>query len=195
MSMVYDIDVKSLDDPYIHTAEEAGDAISEITVAGAFLVDIIPLRELDRRASIILHIILTSSPVRYVPEWFPGAGFQKRARQWRITVKRLRDAPYDDTMKRLVSPRRSLSRRPLTHFPQLAGDLDDCVAKYVIESVGKSLDAKDPGYAEYIVRSTLASLYIGRYQHDIHECCEIHQQFLQVARTRPFRSWDRSFWP
>ena len=38
MSMVYDIDVKSLDDPYIHTAEEAGDAVSEITVAGAFLV-------------------------------------------------------------------------------------------------------------------------------------------------------------
>ena len=45
MSTVYDIDVVSLDDPYIHTAEEAGDSISETTIAGAFLVDIIPFRE------------------------------------------------------------------------------------------------------------------------------------------------------
>ncbi|KAM5539123.1 hypothetical protein V8D89_007346 [Ganoderma adspersum] len=125
MAMVYDIDVKSLDDPYIHTAEEAGDAISETTVAGAFLVDVIPF-------------------LKHVPEWFPGAGFQKKASQWRVTVDRLRDAPYDDTMKRL-----------------LAGDLRDCAAKYVIETVGKSLGAKDPGYAEYIIRSTLGSLYIG----------------------------------
>ena len=41
--------------------------------------------------------------VRHVPEWFPGAGFQKKASQWRVTVDRLRDAPYDATMKRLVS--------------------------------------------------------------------------------------------
>nr|VWO98686.1 Aspartate aminotransferase (EC [Ganoderma boninense] len=125
MAMVYDIDVKSLDDPYIHTAEEAGDAVSATTIAGSFLVDIIPL-------------------LRHVPEWFPGAGFQKRAKEWRVVVDRLRDAPYENTMKRL-----------------LAGDLKDCAAKYVIETIGKSLGEKDPAYSEYIMRSTLGSLYIG----------------------------------
>ena len=58
MAMVYDIDVKSLDDPYVHTAEEAGDAISETTVAGAFLVDIIPFCKFSKCAAGVMCRIL-----------------------------------------------------------------------------------------------------------------------------------------
>ncbi|EJF62441.1 cytochrome P450 [Dichomitus squalens LYAD-421 SS1] len=123
MSIAYDIDVASLDDPYIHTAEAAGDSISETTIAGAFLVDIIPF-------------------LRYVPEWFPGAGFQKKAKHWRVAVERLRDAPYDNALKRFT-----------------AGNLGDCTAKFVIESFGKN--AKDPMYADHIMRSVLGSIYVG----------------------------------
>lgn len=59
MAIVYDIDVKSLDDPYIHTAEKAGDVVSETTIAGAFLVDIIPICALNGRVFILSRVILT----------------------------------------------------------------------------------------------------------------------------------------
>ena len=105
MSMVYDIDVVSLDDPYIHTAEEAGDSISETTIAGAFLVDIIPFRESSGCQTSALQVVSTdvhSCSVKYVPKWFPGAGFKKKASYWRVSVERLRDAPFDASLKRLV---------------------------------------------------------------------------------------------
>ena len=83
-----------------------------------------------------------------------------------------------------------------TYFPQLAGDLRDCAAKYVIETVGRSLGVKGPGYAEYIMRSTLGSLYIGRHQTDIpiaKAMIYIYQPLLQVARIRLYHLWGPSF--
>lgn len=32
--------------------------------------------------------------VRYLPEWFPGAGFQSKAREWRSTLDKLAEQPY-----------------------------------------------------------------------------------------------------
>lgn len=43
MSSAYDIDVKSLHDPYILIAEAAAESISETTNAGSYLVDVLPL--------------------------------------------------------------------------------------------------------------------------------------------------------
>jgi hypothetical protein len=59
LSMTYGINIRPYDDPLIAIAEEAIGAMSELVVAGTFLVDIIPI-------------------LKYVPSWFPGAKFQKK---------------------------------------------------------------------------------------------------------------------
>lgn len=39
-------------------------------------------------------LTIVSLQVKYVPEWFPGAGFQRKAREWRFEVDRVVDAPF-----------------------------------------------------------------------------------------------------
>ena len=59
-----------------------------------------------------MHVTdLTRPAVKYVPEWFPGAGFKKQARTWRRSVDRLLNAPYEDVQRRLV-------RIPIFRFPR-----------------------------------------------------------------------------
>ena len=60
LSMIYSINVRPYNDPYIKIAEEAIEAIAEVLIPSAFVVDIIPI-------------------LKYVPEWFPGAKFQSKA--------------------------------------------------------------------------------------------------------------------
>ena len=44
LSIAYDINVKSLHDPYITIAEAATESISQSTSAGSYFVDIFPFR-------------------------------------------------------------------------------------------------------------------------------------------------------
>ena len=60
MKIAYGIDVKEFNNLYISIAEEALSGIAEVGMVGAFWVDILP-------------------PLKYVPSWVPGAGFQKKA--------------------------------------------------------------------------------------------------------------------
>jgi hypothetical protein len=60
MKIAYGIDVQEFDDPYVSLAEEVLDGMNEASIPGAFWVDLFPI-------------------LKYVPSWFPGAGFQKKA--------------------------------------------------------------------------------------------------------------------
>ena len=60
LSMTYSIDVHLFNNPISKPADEATEAAAQLFIAGAFLVDIIPV-------------------LKYVPEWFPGARFQRKA--------------------------------------------------------------------------------------------------------------------
>ena len=71
ISMTYSINVRPYNDPYIKIAEEAAESAAELLIAGAFLVDIIPI-------------------LKYVPEWFPGAQFQGKAALMRKHVAEVR---------------------------------------------------------------------------------------------------------
>lgn len=41
------------------------------------------------RSSLYVHT------VRFVPAWFPGAGFKRKAIDWRQSTTALRDVPYE----------------------------------------------------------------------------------------------------
>jgi hypothetical protein len=84
LSMTYSINVQPYNDPYIKIAEEAMEALAEIWIPGAFLVDIIPI-------------------LKYVPEWFPGAKFQSKAAMMRRHAARIRNFTFEATEKLIAS--------------------------------------------------------------------------------------------
>jgi len=69
-------EVTGHDDPFVSLAEQCGVEFCEMVRPGAFLVDVLPF-------------------LRYVPEWFPFAGFMRKAKLYRDTADRMRDIPYD----------------------------------------------------------------------------------------------------
>ncbi|KAF5329353.1 hypothetical protein D9619_008931 [Psilocybe cf. subviscida] len=77
ISITYGLPVKSRNDPYLELSEAAVAPIVPATRPGAFLVDMFPI-------------------LRYVPEWFPGAGFQKKAREWRGLQEEMLNRPFND---------------------------------------------------------------------------------------------------
>ena len=83
MKIGYGIVVQESDDPYISNAEEVGSAVVEAGIPGAFLVDLFPI-------------------LKYVPSWFPGAGFQKKAAHWREIIHIMADKPFCHVHEQLV---------------------------------------------------------------------------------------------
>ena len=81
--MTYSIKIHPYNDPYIKIAEEAVAASSALLIAGAFLVDIIPI-------------------LKYVPEWFPGAKFQSKAAMMRKHADSIRNTTFAATEELIV---------------------------------------------------------------------------------------------
>lgn len=100
MDIAYGIDVKPRGDPYIATAEHAVESISATTNAGSYLVDVLPIRELLNSMPVVSA---TNTPeVKYTPEWFPGAQFQKEAKEWKVSVMKMLHQPYNVVKARMV---------------------------------------------------------------------------------------------
>jgi hypothetical protein len=83
MKIGYGITVQESDDPYISVAEEAFKGAAEAGMPGAFWVDLFPI-------------------LKYVPSWFPGAGFQKKAARWRDFTNTMADKPFHHVQEQLV---------------------------------------------------------------------------------------------
>ena len=83
MSISYGIDVQESDDPFISLANDALEGISKAAVLGTFWVDLVP-------------------SLKYIPSWFPGAGFQKKAAHWREVNASLSKNPFRYVEEQLV---------------------------------------------------------------------------------------------
>jgi len=64
-------------------AEEAQHKFDQATQPGRFLVDVFPW-------------------LRFVPEWFPGAGWKKTAREWRRLSDQMFNAGYEWALEQIV---------------------------------------------------------------------------------------------
>jgi hypothetical protein len=84
LSLAYGLRIHPSDDPWIKLAERTVHVITEAGVPGKYLVDVIPV-------------------LKYVPEWFPGAGFQKTAKEGRRIVNDFFDQLYDVAVQEIVS--------------------------------------------------------------------------------------------
>ena len=83
MKIGYGITVQESDDPYILTAEVALDGITQAGIPGAFWVDLFPI-------------------LKYVPSWFPGAGFKRKAACWREAINAMADNPFRHVQEQMV---------------------------------------------------------------------------------------------
>jgi hypothetical protein len=83
MKIGYGIAVKESEDPYISIAEVVFSGVAEAGVPGAFWVDLFPI-------------------LKYLPSWFPGAGFQKKAARWREATNTMAEKPFRHVQEQLV---------------------------------------------------------------------------------------------
>ncbi|KAG1847833.1 cytochrome P450 [Suillus subalutaceus] len=77
-------EVKENNDPFIDLADRAVFNLSQATVLGAFMVDILPF-------------------MVKVPVWFHGAGFKRTARKWRETLEEMVSAPHKLVKDQMVA--------------------------------------------------------------------------------------------
>ena len=80
----FGIDVEDEENEIIRTVDLALEGAGEAFVPGRFFVDLIP-------------------PLRHIPSWFPGAGFQKQFAVWRDAAYLLKDLPFEKRNTAYVS--------------------------------------------------------------------------------------------
>ncbi|KAJ8090311.1 hypothetical protein PM082_018907 [Marasmius tenuissimus] len=80
--LTYGLDVQGPDDPVIMSAERASDVATHALNPGTYMVDALPILE-------------------YVPAWFPGAGFKRKAREWNRLYIEMNVLPFEIVKKQM----------------------------------------------------------------------------------------------
>ncbi|KAG2077741.1 cytochrome P450 [Suillus decipiens] len=112
-------EVKENNDPLVELVDHAMDQWSRASAPGAFFADVMPF-------------------LIKIPEWFPGAGFKRLAREWHDTLEEMVSAPY-----KFVVDQMAAGIAPESFTSKLLG--------------GSSLSAED----EHIIKWSAATLYAG----------------------------------
>ncbi|RXW22022.1 hypothetical protein EST38_g3854 [Candolleomyces aberdarensis] len=124
MSVAYGIQIQQENDPYVKLAEDTNQGMIIAAVPGRFLVNIFPI-------------------MKYIPAWFPGASFKRKAREWYKMTRAMVEVPYADAKRRIVG---------IIYFSLLTSGTN----LQKIEA-GEQEDA----LTEEVLRNTLAVLYAG----------------------------------
>lgn len=101
LKLTYDHEVLSEDDYYVNLADKALEGLLQVVHVGSSLVDIFPV-------------------LKYIPAWFPGATFKRKAQVYSQMTQKLRDVPFERAKKQIAS-----------------GSLGAC---FVSESLGNGVD-------------------------------------------------------
>ena len=89
------------------------------------------------------HHHTTAKTVKYVPEWCPGAGFQKIARLARVTVQRARVVPFNDVKARMVCDFQRHNIICSIMVQKAAGTAKPCFVANSLNDLGTSGDWDD----------------------------------------------------
>lgn len=83
LKITYGYSAEPHDDPLVRLVDEAMDQFSETTGINAYMVDFFPI-------------------LRFVPEWFPGASWKRKAAKYRETLAQMLDVPYNLVKQRMA---------------------------------------------------------------------------------------------
>lgn len=128
LSLAYGLNIERENDPYITLSERAIASLGEAAVPGKFLVDSLPF-------------------LKHLPEFFPGAGFKKKAAEWRKLQSMFREEPFAATVDNIVRLMFSLgkfsiltpkgTRRRVLHGHHLRRCVLICLMKLKIRSISE----------------------------------------------------------
>ncbi|RDB15646.1 hypothetical protein Hypma_004027 [Hypsizygus marmoreus] len=77
-------EVKENNDPFVQLAEEATEQFALATAPGGYLVDVLPV-------------------LRYLPSWFPGAGFKRTAKAWAAKLVEMVEQPHSFVKREMAA--------------------------------------------------------------------------------------------
>ncbi|KAJ7607915.1 cytochrome P450 [Roridomyces roridus] len=120
MESAYGIDVLPQNDPYVNLAERAIHSIAYALVPGRFLVDSLPM-------------------LKYIPGWFPGAGFQRLAKEWKVLARDMMEKPYAEAKLKIAS-----------------GNAPHSFTAIALKSLD---DHDDKEYHESVIKGTAGTMY------------------------------------
>ncbi|EJT97961.1 cytochrome P450 [Dacryopinax primogenitus] len=84
MRIVYGYELAPENDPLLRHANMVMEDFSQACAPGRWIVDVLPF-------------------LKHVPEWMPGAGFQKIAKKWWLDVDRMYRAPFELVKQRMAA--------------------------------------------------------------------------------------------
>ncbi|KAE9399411.1 cytochrome P450 [Gymnopus androsaceus JB14] len=129
LGVAYGLHVQPKDDPYIETARKMSDVLTNTLIPGEFLVDSFPI-------------------LKYVPSWFPGASFKRKASSWNGIRNATITPPFTRVQKAMVN-----------------GTAEDCFTLRCLQRLERP-ERPDPGrdnlsVEEQIIKNTAGTMFEG----------------------------------
>ncbi|KAI0319837.1 cytochrome P450 [Amylostereum chailletii] len=121
---VYGYEIQAENDPYVKLVDEASQSTSLANLQGAFVVEFLP-------------------SLKHIPEWFPGAGFKRQAKEWRKLARAIIEVPF------------ALVKKELSRV-QSEGKAKPCYVTSVLEQNNAT---PDEAVDEDLIRGTAAVSY------------------------------------
>lgn len=141
-------------DELVQLVDEAMDQFSETTAANAFLVDVFPISE-----HIAYHVryqnLDHSFSVKYIPSWFPGAGWKRKASLYHSTLQSMLNTPFDWVKQEMVTRLSPLQVSFTEMHRQVNGTARPSFIRTRLDNEG--LSAED----EHVIKWAAAGIYSG----------------------------------
>jgi len=137
------------DDPLVELAELANSQLSKAIVAGGHYVDLFPF-------------------LKYIPSWFPGAGFKKRAKEYTAVVHDLLEIPHNYVISQLDAGTAlpSLSSR-LLRMSNLTEELQDNIKWTALTMYRGGVDTSTSVTYAFYLAMTLYPRVMAKAQHEL----------------------------
>lgn len=172
ISLTYGIPTKPENDPLVHLAEEAMAASATGAIPGKFLVDVFPL-------------------LKYIPEWFPGASFQRIAREWKELWQRFISLTFQAAEANIVSLISRKSSKFYLFIRQSSGSAERSFVSASLDAVDENQDIEKQKVA---IKETAVTFIAGTVQ-KFRSNFGVPLNFeLQPARTRLVLRSSLLFW-
>ncbi|KAJ2928434.1 hypothetical protein H1R20_g8643, partial [Candolleomyces eurysporus] len=142
LSIAYGIQIQARNDPYLEMSRVGLQSLNSAAVPGAFLVDSFPL-------------------MKYIPAWFPGASFKRKAHEWRKVSQGMLKLPFAEAKRQFESGTNTVS--VISTCLQKIGDgfEDDAFTEETAQGVAGNVFA---GGSDTTV-SAIASCILGLLEH------------------------------
>ncbi|EJT98943.1 cytochrome P450 [Dacryopinax primogenitus] len=169
LRIAYGYEVQGKDDPLLAQVNKAADLVEQILLPGFFLVDVLPI-------------------LRYLPEWLPGTGFLRLAKQYKGEYEDIRERSFRMTEKDIAKGTAKSS-----FVATLLEDLksDKTISKEHIMWGAMSFHTAGSGTTVTAIHNLLAALVL--FPHT--QAAAQMELDLVIGRSRPPRMDDRESLP